>query len=319
MISNRYFKIFSILFVILFNSNTLSSTSLANPIRDFLYGSKNTSIDEINNPQHRDAGIDEILKIIREELSASNNTEDKAARIDEILNTIREELSASSSQWEIARTEERAEIRDWLNNTGRQNNLIMALVLISILTNYIFSKSNKKDKRKSTDLPTLKASNNEEKTISKILESHESMLEAFATLKDSLDEKDEDIKRLKGGYDLQILKNFVTKFIKVNEICDSVASDPKVSEETKEEIDFISEAILNAIDEIGIKRYSIKEGTSTKSNAFGIPPAAEWIKIKTNDKTKKLTVKKTIKEGFFIDQEKKEILRHAKIEVYIEG
>jgi len=195
----------------------------------------------------------------------------------------------------------------------------MALVLISILTNYIFSKSNKKDKRKSTDLPTLKASNNEEKTISKILESHESMLEAFATLKDSLDEKDEDIKRLKGGYDLQILKNFVTKFIKVNEICDSVASDPKVSEETKEEIDFISEAILNAIDEIGIKRYSIKEGTSTKSNAFGIPPAAEWIKIKTNDKTKKLTVKKTIKEGFFIDQEKKEILRHAKIEVYIEG
>ena len=319
MISGRRFKIFSILFVILFNSNTLSSTSLANPIRDFLYGSKNTSIDEINNPQHRDAGIDEILNIIREELSASNNTEDKAARIDEILNTIREELSASSSQWEIARTEERAEIRDWLNNTGRQNNLIMALVLISILTNYIFSKSNKKDKRKSTDLPTLKASNNEEKTISKILESHESMLEAFATLKDSLDEKDEDIKRLKGGYDLQILKNFVTKFIKVNEICDSVASDPKVSEETKEEIDFISEAILNAIDEIGIKRYSIKEGTSTKSNAFGIPPAAEWIKIKTNDKTKKLTVKKTIKEGFFIDQEKKEILRHAKIEVYIEG
>ena len=91
----------------------------------------------------------------------------------------------------------------------------------------------------------------------------------------------------------------------------------ETSKETKDEIDFVSGSILDLVDEIGIKRYSIKEGTSVKSDQFGIPSSKEWVKAKTDSQEKLFTVKKTIEEGFYIEGEGREIIRFAKIEVYV--
>ena len=146
---------------------------------------------------------------------------------------------------------------------------------------------------------------------------HNDLIEAFSGLNKSLNDKDREIERLKGGYDLQIIKKYVKSLMRINDLCDDIKSDSKTSKETKDEIDFVSGSILDLVDEIGIKRYSIKEGTSVKSDQFGIPSSKEWVKAKTDSQEKLFTVKKTIEEGFYIEGEGREIIRFAKIEVYV--
>ena len=68
---------------------------------------------------------------------------------------------------------------------------------------------------------------------------------------------------------------------------------------------------------MGVKKYYINSGISTKSDEFGLPPANEWTKVKTNEENENFLVKNTIKHGYFIDAEKKQVLKHPKIEVFI--
>ena len=96
-------------------------------------------------------------------------------------------------------------------------------------------------------------------------------------------------------------------------------ADQSLSEETKNEVDFIYGSLGDILEDAGIKKYSIEKGISTKSSEFGIPPSSSWIKIFTKDQEKFFTVQNTIKEGYFIDSEIKEVLKYPQIEVFIEG
>ena len=156
-------------------------------------------------------------------------------------------------------------------------------------------------------------------TSLEISQKYEEILDSFSLLQKSLDSKDQEIERLKKGYDLQILKGYILKIIKVIDICDSVNQDQNTSQETKNEVTFISDSLNDLLDDMGVKKYYIDSGISTKSDEFGLPPANEWIKVKTNEENENFLVKNTIKHGYFIDAEKKQVLKHPKIEVFIKG
>lgn len=143
--------------------------------------------------------------------------------------------------------------------------------------------------------------------------------DSFSSLQQSLDKKDQEIDRLKKGYDLQVIKKYIVKLIRILDICDEIKQDPKASDTTKKEISFIFDSLENLLEDSGIEKYAIDKGVSTKSGEFGIPPANEWVQIKTVNNEQILTVKETVKEGYYINAEVKEVLKFAKIEVYVKG
>ena len=152
-----------------------------------------------------------------------------------------------------------------------------------------------------------------------VTKKYDEIFESFSVLQKSLNQKDDEIERLKKGYDLQILKKYVIKLLRVADTCDAIENDPKVSEETKKETTFISESLNDLLEDLGVEKYSIKPGVSTKSEVFGLPPANEWVKVKADKEEQLSNVKKTIKEGYFINAEIKEVIKYPKIEVYTKG
>ena len=158
-----------------------------------------------------------------------------------------------------------------------------------------------------------------QETVKEVTSKYEAILESFSLLQTSLNTKDKEIERLKKGYDLQILKKFINKYLRIIDTCDAINKDTNISDETKNEVTFILDSLNDLLEDIGIKKYSIDEGVSTKSDEFGLPPANEWIKIETDDDDKCFKVKKTIKSGYFIDAENKEVMKYPKIEVYLKG
>ena len=152
-----------------------------------------------------------------------------------------------------------------------------------------------------------------------VTKKYDEILESFSMLQKNLNQKDEEIERLKKGYDLQILKKYVIKLMRVSDTCDAIIQDPKTSNETKSETTFIFESLHDLLEELGIEKYTIKAGVSTKAEIFGLPPASEWIKVIATKEDQIFKVKKTIKDGYFINAETKEVLKFPQIEVYVEG
>ena len=143
--------------------------------------------------------------------------------------------------------------------------------------------------------------------------------DSFSALQQSLDQKDGEIERLKKGYDLQIIKKYIVKMIRILDLCDSIIKEPKVLDATKKEVNFILDSLENLLEDSGIEKYAIDKGVSTKSGKFGFPPANEWVQVITDKNDQILTVKETIKDGYYINAEVKEVLKFAKIEVYVKG
>ena len=152
-----------------------------------------------------------------------------------------------------------------------------------------------------------------------VTKKYDEIFESFSMLQKSLSQKDEEIERLKKGYDLQILKKYVIKLMRVSDTCDAIIQDPKTSSETKSETTFILESLYDLLEDLGIEKYTIKAGVSTKSEVFGLPPANEWVKVITDKKDQEFKVKKTIKEGYCNNAESKVVLKYPKIEVYVKG
>ena len=158
-----------------------------------------------------------------------------------------------------------------------------------------------------------------QESVKDVTSKYEAILESFSLLQTSLNTKDKEIERLKKGYDLQILKKFINKYLRIIDTCDAINRDANISDETKNEVTFILDSLNDLLEDIGIKKYSIDESVSTKSDVFGIPPANEWIKIETDNDDECFKVKKTLKSGYFIDAENKEVMKYPKIEVYLKG
>jgi len=152
-----------------------------------------------------------------------------------------------------------------------------------------------------------------------VTKKYDEIFESFSMLQKSLSQKDEEIERLKKGYDLQILKKYAIKLMRVSDTCDAIIQDPKTSSETKSETTFILESLYDLLEDLGIEKYTIKAGVSTKSEIFGLPPANEWVKVITDKKDQEFKVKKTIKEGYCNNAESKVVLKYPKIEVYVKG
>lgn len=156
------------------------------------------------------------------------------------------------------------------------------------------------------DLTALKA---ETHSNSKKLES---MIETYLTLQNALDQKDQEIKRLKAGYDLQVFKKFLNRFIRVDQTIDEVLELDQVE---KSDIIMIKRLLEDAFFECGLEKFEPEIGDNYLE-ADGVEDDPE--KILSDLKEKEYQIAEIKTAGYHLKTlNGNEVISPAKVKIFI--
>ncbi len=151
-----------------------------------------------------------------------------------------------------------------------------------------------------------------------IQQTHTELLEAFLTLQKSLEEKDQEIQRLKRGYDLKIFRKFLRKFVTLNADLRSFLSDDTLTnQQSLEELRNTHEMLWDALEECGVESFSPKLGESyLKAEGVSDPPKKE---IDAESPEGHNQISKVLQEGYRVSvaDGKYIYIKKAEVEVTI--
>ena len=88
-------------------------------------------------------------------------------------------------------------------------------------------------------------------------EKSEELLESFLTLQRALSERDSEISRLKSGYDSQIYRRFLTKFIRIANVLRELQLEAGTSSDQKN-FTYLSRLMGDALEECGVEEFEPK-------------------------------------------------------------
>jgi len=83
------------------------------------------------------------------------------------------------------------------------------------------------------------------------------LLKASTTWQRALDERDEEIRRLRSGYDLQVFGRFIGRFIRAKTAADEFYADRDFCQKSFEHV---KRLLADALEECGVEEYSPKIG-----------------------------------------------------------
>lgn len=134
---------------------------------------------------------------------------------------------------------------------------------------------------------------------------------ALESLRSALDERDQEIKRLRRGYDNAVFRKFVGRFIRVDQ---AVQYFMKYSEDSTTDLNSIHSLLEDALQECDVQPFSPEIGSDYRS-AFGV---AEYPKILTTSIPEDDCRIAEIQEPGFIMQggKEKEVLIPARVAIY---
>jgi cell division protein FtsB len=152
--------------------------------------------------------------------------------------------------------------------------------------------------------------------VSNLMISIKDMNDTFMTLKASLDQKDEEISRLKDGYDATIFRGFILRFTRVDKVLKENLKDKKYSLDALEDIQIQME---DALAECSIEIFSPALGADFKTSE-GV--ADNPKQIDTTDKNKNLTIAEVIQPGYRrrlpnSNDDDFQIITEAKVAIYV--
>ena len=143
-------------------------------------------------------------------------------------------------------------------------------------------------------------------------EKMDEMMQAYLSLQQVIDKKEEEIKRLREGYDTKIFKSFLSSFIKVDLAMRDVM---RQKDEKIEDLEYIYTILQDALEECGVTLYNPKIGESIR-NLVGI--RENPVQITTDYKEKEYTIVEVIDLGYMINSgETTEIIKPARVKVYV--
>lgn len=99
------------------------------------------------------------------------------------------------------------------------------------------------------------------------------MIETFMTLQTAVDERDAEIRRHRSGYDSQIYRRFVNRFIRVDQFIDALLeSEPAGTHDLRQ----IKRLLQDALDECGVESFTPELGAdSRKADGIADNPKTE--------------------------------------------
>jgi len=145
---------------------------------------------------------------------------------------------------------------------------------------------------------------------------YEDIIDSFLKLQESATGKDDEISRLKKGYDNKIKKKFTSGLLSLRDRIEYYIIEETSSEDLVKACNGMLAILDNTLMEEDILSFGYESGTSIRD----IEDFEILEKVSTSDEEKIGRVIKTIKHGYFLKglDQSKIIIRKASIECYVE-
>lgn len=136
------------------------------------------------------------------------------------------------------------------------------------------------------------------------------MTETFMALQGALDKRDAEINRLKRGYDAEIFRKFISRFIRIDQAIDDFLRDGEVDLKLKQ----LKRLFEDAFDECGVESFNPQIGEDYRS-AEGI--ADNPKKVKTEKAEEEFMIAEVIESGYKLRAgEQYEFIVPAKVRIF---
>ena len=136
------------------------------------------------------------------------------------------------------------------------------------------------------------------------------LLETFLTLQKAIDERDEEVKRLKKGYDSHIYRRFLNRFIRVDQLISDYLQSSSGNQDNMAQVKRLLE---DALDECGVEAFTPSIGEDSRV----VDGIADNPKIvSADDKESEFKIVEVIEKGYRMrGKESNEILVPAKVSI----
>lgn len=148
-----------------------------------------------------------------------------------------------------------------------------------------------------------------QETLVKVYQSTEekgdALIENFLRMQGMLDNRDKEIERLKKGYDTQIFKRFLVKFIHVyRDLCEMEKefSDP----ENQNNYQYLKRLMWDALEECGVEEYTPEIGTDYRGAGSRIADHPKTTETKNADQAFKIAEIES--DGYIVEGEEETVV-----------
>ena len=139
-------------------------------------------------------------------------------------------------------------------------------------------------------------------------------IDAVSKFNSTIDSQQNEINRLKEGYDFSIKRHSVIALLEINELVEKFLAE-SISDESKEKLTKVDGYVKSNLEDLDIEDFIIDGGVSIRDlspDEFEIDSVENTVDDSLHEK-----VKETTKKGFaFIHENGKQIIRKAKLTVY---
>lgn len=159
---------------------------------------------------------------------------------------------------------------------------------------------------------TISGAHSVQALTKEVTKTHSEMLTAFMTLQSSLDEKDSEIRRLKKGYDAEIYRKFINRFIRVYQAVDDCLAG---SDSDHEMLTQLKVLLQDAFEECGVEPFSPNLGADYRTFK-GVADNPKTVSASTPDQA--FQVAEVLEAGYRIRAgDGYEILIPAKVKIFV--
>jgi molecular chaperone GrpE (heat shock protein) len=136
----------------------------------------------------------------------------------------------------------------------------------------------------------------------------------YIRLQDSLDRRDEEVARLRRGYDQHLIRNYLRRFIKVDQ---ALREELVPDDRTWAGVESVLDLLADAFDECGLERFEPPLASQYR-NEPGV--ADNPTTVPTNDELLVGSVAEVLEAGYRLrtDAGNSEVLVDARVAVYVE-
>ena len=141
------------------------------------------------------------------------------------------------------------------------------------------------------------------------------LMEAFTVLQTALDSRDKEIRRLKKGYDSEIFRKYLLRFIRIDDaLSDEIESAMSENNKTYKGLQDIQSLLRDAFDECGVSAFSPKIGANIR-NEFGV--ADNYRTKPAKNKDEEFTIAEVLESGLKLQTPSgPECIKPAKVTVF---
>jgi len=142
------------------------------------------------------------------------------------------------------------------------------------------------------------------------------LMESFTVLQTTLDSRDKEIQRLKKGYDSEIFRKFLGRFIRVDKaLCEEICAAKIENSNNLENLEGIQNILRDAFEECGVLSFSPKLGGDFRKE-FGVADNPKTIPPSNQEDD--FVIAKVLEAGFKLEtlEGPKQCIKPAKVVVF---